>query len=257
MKIVKDLTLAIRFLTVLPITIIDQKDDTIQDQEDLAKNFANSMIYFPLVGLLIGAFLVLFNHLINYLSLSLLFNNALLLLLWVSMSGGLHLDGFTDSVDGFSGGINKTSTLKIMKDSSIGAKGAVALIFLLFLKFIFLLEINLTIKNAALLFIPALSRWSMIAAAFFAKSAADENSLGRKFMKYLGKKELILSTIIMMVPGLILFQLHFLVLLSLTIIVIWLLLKYCQKKIGGITGDNLGALNELVELSCLLAICII
>ena len=56
----------------------------------------------------------------------------------------------------------------------------------------------------------------------------------------------------MMVPGLILFQLHFLVLLSLTIIVIWLLLKYCQKKIGGITGDILGALNELVELSCLL-----
>jgi len=79
------------------------------------------------VGLLIGAVLVLFNHLIDYLSFSSLLNNALILLIWVCLSGGLHLDGFTDMVDGFAGGNNKDDILRIMKDSAIGAKGAIAL----------------------------------------------------------------------------------------------------------------------------------
>ena len=256
MKIVKDLFLAISFLTILPFAPFGQPDEIIQNKEDLAENFANSMIYFPFVGLLIGAVLVLFNHLIDYLSFSSLLNNALILLIWVCLSGGLHLDGFTDMVDGFAGGNNKDDILRIMKDSAIGAKGAIALFFILLLKFVLLGEIDLSIKFITLLFIPALSRWSMIAAAFFGKPAYSENSMGQQFMKYLGKKELILSTIIIIIPGIILFKFLFLALLGITIGVIWLLLKYCQGKIGGITGDILGALNEIVELCCLLVLCL-
>jgi len=256
MKIVKDLSLAISFLTILPIAPFSQSDEMIQNKEDLAENFANSMIYFPFVGLLIGAFLVLFSHLIDYSSFSSLLNNALILLIWICLSGGLHLDGFADMVDGFSGGNNKDDILRIMKDSAIGAKGAIALFFILLLKFVLLVEIGLSIKLVTLLFVPALSRWSMIAAAFFGKPAYSENSMGQQFMKYLRKKELILSTIIMIIPGIILFKFLFLALLGITITVIWILLKYSQRKIGGITGDVLGALNEIVEMCCLLVICL-
>ena len=257
MKIVQDLVLAIRFLTIIPIAPYNRTDEMIQNKEKLAEDFANSMIYFPFVGLLIGAILVLCNHLINYLSFTPLLNHAFILLIWVCLSGGLHLDGFIDMVDGFSGGNNKDDILRIMKDSAVGAKGAIALFFILLLKYVLLTEIDFSIKPAILLFIPALSRWSIIAAAFFNKPAVSENSLGQLFMKHLGKKELILSTIIMIIPGIIFFKFFFFVFLGTVIAFIWLLSKYCQRKIGGITGDILGALNEIIELLCLLIACII
>lgn len=256
MKILKDLSIAISFLTVVPVKIFSETNETIECDVDLARDFSDSMIFFPFVGLLIGACLVLLNHLISYFELSLYLKNAMILLLWVFLTGGLHLDGFADSVDGFSGGSNQKSIIEIMKDGSIGAKGALALFFLLLFKFLLLVEINPIMKNSILLFAPSLSRWNMIVVAFYGKPASTKNSLGEKFMKYLGKKEMILSTIIMVIPGILLFQLQFIALLGLCIIISWFLLIYCRKKIGGITGDILGALNEIIELSCLFLICI-
>jgi len=257
MKIVKDLALAIQFLTIFPFFPLEQSAKVSIDDENLAKNFSNSMIYFPLVGLLIGALLVLLNHLLYYISFPILINSALILFVWACISGGLHVDGFADMIDGFSGGKDKNDIMRIMKDSAIGAKGAMALFFIFLLKFVLLVEINLSIRDAALLFIPALSRWSMIVGAFFSQPANLEKGLGRQFMKKLGKRELILSTIIMIIPGIILFKYYFMFLFGSSILVIWLLLKYCQRKIEGITGDVIGALNEIVELFSLLILVIL
>ncbi|MBE3091518.1 MAG: adenosylcobinamide-GDP ribazoletransferase, partial [Candidatus Atribacteria bacterium] len=116
MKILRDLSLAIRFLTIIPVIPFLPSNNNNQNEEVLAENFANSMAFFPLVGMLIGILLVLLRRIFYYLVVSSLVGDALVFIVWIWLSGGLHLDGFADSVDGFLGGHDKEEILKIMKD---------------------------------------------------------------------------------------------------------------------------------------------
>jgi len=257
MKILRDLFLAIRFLTIFTIPSFTSTKDSAQNEETLAENFANSMTFFPLVGMLIGVILVLSRRLITYFSVSSLLNNTLILIIWVSLSGALHLDGFADSIDGFSGSNNKEEILRIMKDSCTGAKGVVALISLLLFKFALLVEMPLFLKDAALFFTPAIGRWSMVIATFIGKPARSKNSMGKLFMDYISWREVIFASLTIAVIGILLFKLYFLLPLIIAIGIVLLILKYCQNKIGGISGDILGAINEIVEVFVLLTFCIL
>ena len=257
MKILRDLSLAIRFLTIIPVISFPPSNNTNQNEEALEENFANSMAFFPLVGMLIGVLLVVLRRIFYYLPVSPLIGDTLILIVWIWLSGGLHLDGFADSVDGFFGGHNKEEILNIMKDSSTGAKGVVALVSLLLLKFVLLVEMPLLLKDAALLFTPTIGRWSMVIAAFLGKPARTKNSMGKLFMDYVGWREVIFASLTMVVVGILLFKLYFLPLVIIGIGIVLLILKYCQKKIGGISGDILGAINEIVEVSILLVICLL
>jgi len=115
MKILRDLFLAIRFLTIIPTISFPPSDNTNQNEEVLEENFANSMAFFPLVGMLIGILLVFLRRIFYYLPVSSLIGDTLILIVWIWLSGGLHLDGFADSVDGFLGGHNKEEILKMSK----------------------------------------------------------------------------------------------------------------------------------------------
>jgi len=257
MKILRNLSLAIRFLTIIPVISFPTLNNTNQNEETLEGNFANSMAFFPLVGMLIGLLLVVLRRIFYYLPVSSLVGDTLILIVWIWLSGGLHLDGFADSVDGFSGGHDKEEILKIMKDSSTGAKGVVALISLLLLKFVLLVEMPLLLKDAVLFFTPAIGRWSMVIAAFLGKSARLKNSMGKLFMDYVGWREVIFASLTMTAVGILLFGLYFLPLVITGIGIVLLVLKYCKKKIGGISGDILGAINEIVEVSILLTVCLL
>ena len=252
MKILRDLSLAIRFLTIFPIASFPLSNNSNQDEEVLTENFANSMAFFPLVGMLIGVLLVVLRRIFYYLPVSPLIGDTLVLIVWIWLSGGLHLDGFADSVDGFSGGHDKEEILKIMKDSATGAKGVVALVSLLLLKFVLLVEMPLLLKDAVLFFTPTIGRWSMVIAAFLGKPARLKNSMGKLFMDYVSWREVIFASLTLAAIGIFLFRLYFLLLVIIGIGIILLILKYCQKKIGGISGDILGAINEIVEVSILL-----
>jgi adenosylcobinamide-GDP ribazoletransferase len=254
MKILRDLSLALRFLTILPVISFPPSNNTNQNEEELAKNLANSMAFFPLVGMLMGALLVLLRRLFYYLPVSSLVGDTLVLIFWIWISGGLHLDGFADSVDGFLGGHNKEEILKIMKDSSTGAKGVVALVSLLLLKFVLLVEMSLFLKDAALFFTPVIGRWSMVLAAFLGKPARLKDSMGKLFMDYVSWREFIFASLTMVVIGIPLFRLYLIPLVIINVVIVLLILKYSQKRIGGISGDILGAINEIAEVFCLLVI---
>lgn len=256
MKILRDLSLAIRFLTIIPVISFLPSNNTNQNEEALAENFANSMAFFPLVGMLIGILLVLLRRIFYYFTISSLVSDTLVLIVWIWLSGGLHLDGFADSIDGFLGGHDKEEIIKIMKDGSTGAKGVVALVSLLLLKFILLVEMPLWIKDTALFFTPVIGRWSMVIAAFLGKPARLKDSMGKLFMDYISWREFIFASLTMVVIGIPLFRLYLLPLVMVGIGIVLLILKYCQKRIGGISGDILGAINEIVEVSILLTLCI-
>ncbi|MFA6712122.1 MAG: adenosylcobinamide-GDP ribazoletransferase, partial [Candidatus Caldatribacteriota bacterium] len=219
-------------------------------------DFSKSSVFFPLAGLLIGGILYVFYLLLKYINLPVQLQAGFLLAIWVFLSGGLHLEGLADMVDGFSGGENKEDIIRIMKDGSIGAKGAIVLILLILLKYLLLYSLTESSKGGILLLAPMLGRWSMVIAAYSGKPASSSNTLSNMFTRYLGKKELLISTlsavifIFLIFSGRLIFEP--LILLLITAGATAILVAYSKRKIGGICGDAIGAVNEINELVVIL-----
>jgi len=118
------LILSLQFLTRLPITInIDITD----------KRLGQSVLFYPIVGLLIGLSLYFTQLLLPTYALEL--KAAMILSFWVLLTGGLHLDGLADCTDAWAGGLgNKQRSLDIMKDPAAGPIAVVILLLLLLLK---------------------------------------------------------------------------------------------------------------------------
>ena len=241
--VVKKFLVAVQFLTVIPIP----KGIKIEE-----KDLAGSGVFFPLVGLLIGGILILIAISLRKF-LPALIINLLLLLVWVGIAGGLHLDGLADTVDGLSGGKDREEILRIMADSNLGAKGAVVLILLLGTKFLFLCQLPCSYRNYALLFAPLAGRWAMVLAAASLPYAKEEG-LGKIFVKSSGLKETIIASLVVIVLGFFLFKTFLLYPFFGILLITFLLLAIFKRRIGGITGDNLGAINEIIEVVSLLII---
>src|SRR6056297_3380509 len=102
--------IALQFITIIPVK---------KQLKYSEKDIAHSMMYYPLIGTILGLVLVLIN-LIGTQFLPNLVRDSLLLIFFVLLTGGIHLDGLVDSFDGLYGGKNKKEILSIMRDSSVG-----------------------------------------------------------------------------------------------------------------------------------------
>ena len=242
----KSFLAALQFLTIIPIP----KGIKIEK-----KDIAKSGIFFLLIGFFVGGILLLLDLSLKKFMPPLILN-LLLLSIWVGFTGGLHLDGLADTVDGFSGGKNREEILRIMSDSCTGAKGVVALILLLTAKFLFLCQLPFMLRNYALLFVPAAGRWAMVLAAVFLPYAKKEG-LGKLFVQNADSKEAVITSLLMIVLGFFFFKFSFFYLLLGILLTIFLLGKIFKKRIGGISGDCLGAINEVIEVVTLLIICLL
>ena len=120
----KRFLIALQFLTILPLNIKGKIEE---------KDFGRSLIYYPIVGLLIGLFLAGIAYISAFLPP--LVTSVLILVAWMVITGGIHLDGFADTCDGFYGNRPKEDILKIMRDSRIGTMGAAGVVMLLLIKF--------------------------------------------------------------------------------------------------------------------------
>lgn len=239
----KSLIIALQFLTIIPLRVSARPEK---------RDIAHSMSFFPLVGMIIGGFLILINLIASkYLSLPI--TSALILIGWVGITGALHLDGFTDTADGLCGSKNKEKILRIMKDSAIGAKGVTALILLLLLKFTLLLGLANNYKNYALFFAPVVGRWSMVVGIYLSSYVRDEG-LAKVFFSHKTGREIFWATLITSSLGLALFKIKFFYIIGIALAVNLFLITYLKRRIGGLTGDNLGALNEIIEVITLFSL---
>jgi adenosylcobinamide-GDP ribazoletransferase len=211
------------------------------------------MAFFPLVGLLIGIFLLsVYVILQNFFSPQI--TTVSIIGGWILVTGALHLDGFIDTIDGFSSGYDKEGMLKVMEDTHCGAKGVVALIFLIIFKIVLLNEMPSSLKMYSLVFVPVVGRWVMVCASVFCDYARKTEGLGKSFVENIGRNELIVASFILLGAGIALFWIKFLPLMIMPIIATLSLIVYFNKKIGGVTGDILGAMNEIMEIVALLSI---
>ncbi|OGP18662.1 MAG: cobalamin 5'-phosphate synthase [Deltaproteobacteria bacterium GWC2_55_46] len=239
----KGFILALQFLTVFPV-----KKGVDATPEELGR----SMGWFPAIGAVQGLILVA-----AYFILSTLLPESivagLLLLILVLTNGGLHVDGFADTVDGLAGGKTAQERLRIMRDSRIGAVGVLFVFFLLLIKFLALQELPAEVKPQAVFLFPVLGRWAMVPLAYLAPYARATGGLGAAFSGN-SKGVLLKATVSTALIMALLLGLLSLVILAALWIIIYMSAGYFKRKIGGATGDVFGFHSEIAEVLFLLSV---
>lgn len=207
-------------------------------------------IYFPIIGWMVGGYTALIYFLCQLflpVELSILLSFAA----GIWMTGAFHEDGFADVCDGFGGGWTKEKILTIMKDSRVGAFGAIGMIVLFMVKFFALKALVSDLKIVPILIIAhTLSRYTALTFIFTHEYVREnDDSKAKPVAKKLGMKELIIATLFGQLPLLFFYPQWsvFLVLIPLLLLKQYLA-WYFKKWIGGYTGDCLGATQQLAEV---------
>ncbi len=242
----KLLLLALQFLTAIPVKINAVKD------EDMAK----SMAYFPFIGLFLGGILAAADNLLIFLSFNELISSVILVVLLIILTAGLHLDGLADTFDALLSGKPKDEMLRIMRDSRIGVMGVLSLICILLLKISLIYSLSAPLKTAALILMCVVSRWSMVFSTFLFPYARQEGK-AKIFTRGMNMKILFLSVISAITFIFAIWGAISLLFFGLAALSAYLIAKSINNKIGGITGDSIGAINELTEIIVLFSICVI
>jgi len=228
--------LALTFLTTLPWPRVGRAD---------ARDLARSLFWFPWVGALLGLiFWAAWRLLLQYFPAAAA--SALLLTLTVILTRGLHLDGLADTADGLGGGRDRGEILRIMKDSHLGTFGATALLLVLLLKFA-LFQAWAGPGRIFLLY-PVVSRWGLVFLAYLSPYARPEGGLGEAMTTGASLRTLTGATLSAALLSFLAYGISGLLLLTGAALAILLLSFYFRKKLGGVTGDVLGAAAELVEV---------
>ena len=262
----KGFLLLLSFMTRIPMPKTDY------DEEKLGK----SMKYFPVVGIIVGFillfFCIIFNFILKKISYSAILPLMIIVVILTDLitTGALHLDGLADTFDGIFSYRSKHKMLEIMKDSRLGSNGALALILYFLLKFILLFSLTIESREGAVYAImtyPVVARFCSVVSCASSPYARG-SGMGKTFVDNTKACGLIVAAIItilyttgMVFMPFILFTnyslpMQFIIKTISIIVVIVLLLgifayafsKLIERKIGGITGDTLGALLEISSL---------
>jgi len=253
----KRLLLAFQFLTIIPV-----KTSMTFSEADIAK----SSSFFVMVGIIQGAMLIATNYISGMVFHPDLVIGIVLLLLVLS-NGGFHLEGLADTFDAIAARGDKERRLLIMKDSTIGPIGVIAIVLALLLKFLALNSLSHFPPSTfylSLFLMPILPKWTMVISIFYGKPAR-EDGLGRIFINRISLKEIAISTLILFLLLILLqvslgrymsnTQYAFYAVLLVTVYLscrVWV--NFFDKKFGGLTGDTLGAISEITEIIFLLMV---
>ncbi len=234
------LILAFQFLTHLPIPLKVDADQ---------RTFRNSIYFFSLVGLLLGALLLAVNALLTALNIDPWSRAIALTIVHIIVTGGLHLDGVADTADALFSNRSAERMLEILKDSRIGSNGVLAIIITLSLKAVGL-HFALA-KNYALLVLlmPTIARFASIL-AFRIGCAAREGGMGNFFIGKARAGHLLTNALPLIIGAAIarISALQFLFFLLAVVVYTFVVVYWSTRKIGGITGDLLGFIVEGSEV---------
>ncbi|MCX7747640.1 MAG: adenosylcobinamide-GDP ribazoletransferase [Clostridia bacterium] len=242
MKLIKRFLFMIQFLTTIPINVnLNVKE------EDCGKG----LIFAPCVGLILGALLVVVQYFASFVFPPYI-TAALIIIVYILLTGALHIDGLGDTFDGLFSNRPRERILEIMKDSRVGTNAVVAIICIILLDILLVLDI----EPVFLLFMPVAGRLGILTSAG-SSSYARSGGLGKSFIDCCTLKDVLLGLIIYSVLFISVMGLRGGILIAATFVVSFLLTRSLSRKIGGTTGDILGAICELSQLFYLMAVYII
>ena len=234
----RSLRIAFGLMTTLPVKLPDNWS---------AGDSGRAAVWYPFVGLVIGALIwlawrgaiLLFTPLIA---------GVITLVVWVVLTGGLHLDGLADCCDGLFASAKPERRLEIMKDPHIGAFGVIGLILVLLLKSATLASLT-PATSFGILLAASLGRWCILPAGLF--PLARSGGMGADFASGFRRSFIVWGAIIPLAIAILLGVRGILSLLAglgATALVLWL----AKSRIGGVTGDVFGMIIEIVEVAILM-----
>ncbi len=244
------LWIAFSTLTLIPISVANPK----------AADLKRSVVFYPLVGALLGFFLFL----LHLLPISHDLQALVILIAWVLLTGAFHLDGLGDCLDGWFGGRNPQERQRIMKTADLGTYGMVGIALTLIAKYVLLDHLLiqdhadlLTAQSRAgfwLIAIPTTARWSVCLGCSIGKAPAGNKGLGSQVLGLSGTGFLVatLLTLVFISP------------LKWAVLAVFLVAAmiaagvtgFSRLRIGGLTGDGMGAMIELSEVGILFFACL-
>jgi adenosylcobinamide-GDP ribazoletransferase len=238
---VRDLLVACRYLTVLPLP-----------SSRAAGDLGRAAGWFPLVGAILGGILAVWDVALDRLVPPLL-GSVAVIGLWAFLTGGLHLDGLADAADGLGGGFGRDEALAIMRDARIGAYGVTAIALVLGLKTAALAGLRPDLGWRAVGVAAVLGRLGPLLLARLCPPARGDGA-GHAFTLGVGNGGLALGGLIALVVALGALGPWGAVPVGATVAVAAGFAAYLSRRLGGLTGDCLGALVETTEALCLVAV---
>nr|WP_312985635.1 adenosylcobinamide-GDP ribazoletransferase [Clostridioides sp.] len=242
----KRFLLTLQFLTKIPI-----KYNFGFDEE-----FYKGIVYFPLVGFVVG----LIAYIVGLLSLNIfpaLVTSVLIVLAEVLLTGGLHIDGLGDTFDALYSYRNKEKMLEIMKDSRLGTNSLLAIVFLVLLKVAFIHSFIVENMLWAVLFMPMVSRFAVMWILYKTESPREKGMgnvfIGKATITMIGTAMIYCIAIIFTLgKGVFLLNrfdfLGIIITIAVVLVFVEIFKRHVYSKIDGITGDILGCTIELSEI---------
>lgn len=231
--------IAFQYLTRIPVP---------QSAED--EDHGKSVVFYPLVGLVIGLVLVILQ--LPLFSASAAMQAALLLTVWVLITGAVHLDGLADSADAWLGGMgDRERTLEIMKDSRCGVGAVVLLLLVLLLKYAALSQLLASTPGwTALIAAPLLARAAAVG-LLLTTNYAGEAANTAAMVTQIPRKAAWLSVIISLAVSVLFLGLWAPLVLLFAGVIAFALRMLMLRRIGGTTDDTTGAMIEIIEAAVL------
>jgi adenosylcobinamide-GDP ribazoletransferase len=230
------LLIALQLLTRLPVPL---------PAECTPRDRGRSVLYYPVVGLLIGALLWLLNGALGQSDAGV--RAALLLVVWVLLTGGLHIDGLADSADAWLGGHgDRQRSLDIMQDPRSGPAAVMLVTLVLLVKFATLAALLAQGAWSALFIAPLLGRAALVG-VLLTTPYVRANGLGAEPAQQLPRRSALYVLILCAVAIVSLEGGSGVLLLAVASVGVFLLRRMMQQRLGGTTGDTLGATCEITE----------
>jgi len=235
MIVFKRFIFMLQFFTTIPLPF-----NINVDEKDLGKGLA----FAPLVGLIIGSLLAGFYYLVApYFTQGIM--AAFIILLYFLLTGGLHMDGLGDTFDGIFSCRPKAKMLEIMRDSRIGTFALLAVLGTVLVNWAILSEMTYENSLYTLILMPMAGRIGSLVGAGISTYARTEQGLGKSFIEYCGFLEIIIGSISYGIVFYLVAGMDIMLPAIIPLISGFLIVKYLSRKVGGATGDILGAVCEL------------
>ena len=228
----KSILLMITFFTRIPIRY------NYEYNED---DFIRGIKFLPLIGLLIGVLMyvpVFFQNVICRPAISLL-----TWVIYICITGGLHIDGLADTFDGLFSNRDKERILEIMRDSRIGTFGVLGILLLIIWNLVFTSYIDLRY----IILVPVVGRSAAVLSASISQYAREGQGMGKAFIENCGTKEAISAVIFSYLFAFLFLRLKALIILTITYLAVFITTNDIKRKIGGMTGDTIGFIIEFSQ----------
>jgi len=235
---------AIGFLTTLPTPRHASSPDALSPDALSPDALRRAGVWFPAVGLLIGALLAGLSLLLAQFFPSTV-TAVLVVAAWAAVTGGLHLDGLADCGDGLLPPVNRERRLEIMRDPRVGAFGVTVLLLLLLLKVAALAA--LPTMWMALLVAPVWARWLILVA--MQRPSARPEGMGAAQQLKLSPTQIALLALLPVTVTAVAGIWHWLLwpATAAAVLAALVLLRFAEQRLGGVTGDVFGAVVEVSE----------